>query len=118
MKYADLLWAPAMYWELEEDEKDNICNGVGPKGYGWIFPETIWGLSMTEAADIHDYMYHVGKDIADKKQADLVFLNNMNRIINQETWFDWVKKIRLNRARLMYKAVDEFGEAAFLADKI
>ena len=117
MKYVDLLWAPAGYWQLEPEQKKKICNGVGPANWGWLIPETIWGLSMTEAADIHDYMYHMGKTLGDKKHADMVFLNNMSRIIEQETWWGWLKAIRLNRAKLMYKAVDKFGESAFFANK-
>ena len=117
MKYADLLYAPAEYWELSPESKKEICNGVGPKGFGWIIPETVWGLSMTEAADIHDYMYHIGEILKDKEEADNIFLSNMIIIIEKETWFDWVKKIRLNRANLMYKAVDKFGKTAFWAGK-
>ena len=41
----------------------------------------------------------------------------MTLIIEQETWFEWVKALRLHRAELMYDAVDEFGESAFFANK-
>ena len=117
MKYADILKAPDAYWALDKKVKKTICNGVGPKGYGLLFPDTIWGLSMTEAADIHDFMYHVGKTLEDKELADTIFLDNMTLIIEQETWFEWVKALRLHRAELMYDAVDEFGESAFFANK-
>ncbi len=117
MKYKDLLWAPDEYWNLPPEEKKDICNGVGPRVFGYLIPDTIWLLNVSEAADIHDYMYHVGKNLDDKNRADEIFLNNMIRIIEKETWWNWVKKCRCRRARMMYKAVKYFGEPAFWAGK-
>lgn len=117
MKYKDLLHAPDDYWTLSKEEKKEICNGVGPRGYGFLIPDTIWGLRVTEAADIHDYMYFVGDTIIDKEDADEVFLDNLIRIIEKETKWNWLKKLRCNRALLMFKAVDAFGGPAFWVDK-
>lgn len=117
MKYADLLWAPPAYWELDPIEKEDICNGVGPRGFGFLIPDTIWGLSVTEAADIHDYMYEIGEYDMDKIDADDVFLNNMVRIIEKQTKWNWLKKLRCRRARVMYHAVTHFGGPAFWANK-
>lgn len=118
------LYAPKDYWNLAPKEKAKICNGAGPKGKGWAVPDTIWFLNITEPANIHDYMYHVGKTIKDKDEADRVFLNNMIRIIlAQPKWkgLRWVEKsikwLRLGRAQKYFSAVCLYGGPAFWAGK-
>ena len=118
MKNIMLLKADVKYWMLKPKEKKEICNGVGPKGLGWLFPETNWGLSMTPAANIHDYDYHVGKTEEDKIEADNNFLSNMKTLINtkhaeSKTKWIWLLKRRLARAEIMYKCVDLVGSCAF-----
>lgn len=107
------LFADPGYWELTTEEKAKICNGAGPRGFGYLVPDTIWGLSVTAAADIHDWMYYVGTVENDKKRADKIFLNNMVRIIEDKTWFNWLRKLRCHRAEIYYKAVVKFGGPAF-----
>jgi hypothetical protein len=58
-------------------------------------------------------MYEVGKTIADKKRADRVFRNNMVRMINSETKYEFLKRLRLRRANTYYKAVEKYGGPAF-----
>lgn len=99
-----LLYRPG-YEVLTDAEKKNICNGIGPRGIiGDLIPETIWGLKITEAGNIHDFDYYVVTDIINKLTADIVFLVNMYRIIYFESsnallWF------RQNRAINYYKVV-------------
>jgi len=113
MKYKDLLTAPGEYWKLSEEEKSKICNGAGPRNFGWAVPDTLYGLSITEAADIHDFMYHIGTTRSYKEAADNTFLDNMVRIIEKETKWNWLKKLRCMRARKYYLAVKELGGPAF-----
>jgi len=117
MKYQGILKAPESYWSLDPETKKEICNGVGPKGYGFLFPDTIWGLDVSEAADIHDYMYQIGVTEEDRKKADKVFLDNMNAIIDSQSSWAWLTKLRKRRASLYYEAVSKFGKPAFLASK-
>ena len=101
------LFAPASYWSCTDAMRHEIVSGCGP-GKGWkanLVPETLWGLSVHEACDIHDWMYHLGETIEDKKEADRVFLNNMIRIIDGKTRWNLLRKLRLRRARLYYQAV-------------
>lgn len=107
------LRAPQGYWNLSQKEKEKICNGAGPKKWGWLVPDTIWGLKITEPSDIHDYMYSIGQNIEDKDQADRVYLNNMLRYIQYYTKWTWLKKIRLMRAKKYYNAVVLLGGPAF-----
>jgi hypothetical protein len=111
------LYAPVEYWLLNPEEKSRICNGAGPKGYGWLVPDTLYGLSIKSAADIHDYMYYVGTTLQDKQEADRVFLNNMLRIIEANTSFKPLAWLRTHRAYKYYWAVERFGGPAFWNDK-
>jgi len=111
------LYAPKSFLEAHDIVKAEICNGAGPKGYGWIVFDTMYGLSVTEAADIHDWMYYMGVDITDKEEADRVFLNNMNRIIETKTKWKWLRWLRKERAAKYYYAVKWFGGPAFWENK-
>lgn len=113
-----LLYAPEEYWLLTDSERACISNGCGAKGIcGWIVPDRIWGLSITEACNIHDFMYFMGETKEDKEHADRVFLNNMLRLIEVNTKWDWLKKLRAKRARTYYRFVCEYGGPAFWAGK-
>ena len=107
------LRAPREFWLLTPGKKKEICNGAGPKDYGWLVPDTIWILNITACADIHDFMYSIGTSIEDKRIADRVFLNNMIRLIQTYTKAVWLKKIRLKRAKKYYMAVDLCAGAPF-----
>ena len=94
-----------------------ICNGAGPSGWGWIVPDTIWGLSITLAADIHDWMYTLGQTEADRRQADLVFFHNMITLINARRTSGFMRTLRELRAIGYYLAVSWFGRWAFWKGK-
>lgn len=94
-----------------------ICNGAGPAGWGWIVPDTIWGLSITIAADIHDWMYTLGQTEADRRQADLVFLHNMITLINAKQTSGILRAMRELRAIGYYLAVSWLGRLAFKRGK-
>ncbi len=111
------LYAPIEYWNLTAKEKEKICNGAGPKNWGWLVPDFMWFLKITEAANIHDFDYHEGKTQEDKIKADRVFLNNMLRIIQAKTRWTWLKKLRKRQANVYYEAVSKFGGAAFWSGK-
>lgn len=80
------LFAPKSYWQASDTKKAKIANGCGPDGWKtfWGVNKT-FGLSIKKACNIHDWMYHFGKNEEDKDKADRVFLNNMIRIIESET---------------------------------
>ena len=50
-------------------------------------------------------MYHNGKTIEDKKEADRVFLNNMLRLVDGKTKWRFVRRLRRRRARIYFEAV-------------
>lgn len=105
------------YMELSEVERFVICNGCGAANSKFDFvPDTIYGLSITEACYRHDYAYHVGKTEADKKAADEQFLRNMLTIINTQST-SLLKWPRRWRAMTYYSAVCDKGHKAFWEGK-
>ena len=111
------LFAPVGYLDLTPLEKKGICNGMGAKdsALSALIPNTMWFLDVTEAGNIHDYMYHVGTTIADKEEADRVFLNNLMRLINNKG--GWLSFLRRRRAIKYYEAVFYCGGDAFWEGK-
>jgi hypothetical protein len=128
-EYSDYV-APFEYWIASDLEKSYICNGCGTRGWkGKLVPETIWGLNISEACNIHDWMYHFGDitnlDVSnskvkylDKIRADNVFLANMYRAINNGTKWRWLRRLRRNRAKIYYNSVVKFGKEAFERGKL
>lgn len=61
--------------------------------------------------------YLIGETHADKESADRSFLYNLQRRIEaQDSWW-WIKKLRHRRAKTYYEAVRMFGGPAFWAGK-
>ena len=117
--YHEYLHAPASYWAAPPEVKETLCNGAGPDCIGWLVPDTIYGLRITEAANIHDWMYVWGDTERDKDDADATFLVNLMRIINQETTtcpvIGWAMRyLRHRRALKYYEAVHDLGGGAFI----
>jgi hypothetical protein len=110
-----MLYAPARYWLLDPEAHREICNGCGPKGFGLFVPDTIWGLPITEACDIHDFMYAMGETEEDRREADRVFLNNLLRLV--EGGCRWLRPLRRRRALTYARAVMALGGPAFWSGK-
>lgn len=112
-----LLVAPDTYWNATPSQRERLCNGCGTSGIP--VPDTIYGLSITVACDIHDIGYQIGDTLADKEQADREFLNNMLRIIQSAPSGQWpvigpvLCMLRRRRALKYYDAVSLFGGPAF-----
>lgn len=116
MKREGLVWlyAPELYLTLPAAERKKLVNGCGPGGWKIdLVPDTLWGLDISEACNIHDFMYTVGVDLAAKEEADRVFLNNMLRLIDARGSMRWLKTLRRMRARKYYEAVVHFGGPAY-----
>ena len=115
MYYDYKLLAPPSFWNASDCERMEKTNGCGPKGAGWLVSDSFLGCCFTPACDIHDWMYLEGETEADKELADIVFLNNMMRIVcAQRSIFAWAQ---LQRAMGYYKAVRDFGHNSFWRDK-
>lgn len=112
------LYAPESYHLATQEVRDLVTNGCGTSGWkGWIVPDTVYFLSIREACQIHDWMYTAGQTLADKGEADRVFLNNMLRIIDAAGGWRILVLARKTRARDYYEAVHLFGGPAFWSGK-
>lgn len=80
-----VLVAPACYWDMPDIDKNSACNGCGPKGgmllrlLSIAIPDSLLGLSIREACNIHDISVVVLK----KDDADKLFYKNMMALINK-----------------------------------
>lgn len=82
---------------------------MGPKGRGLLVPDTMYGLDLGAAGDVHDWMYAYPED-ATRLECDQLFLENMYGIIRQHGGWDWLEWLRRRRALKYYHAV-RFGGA-------
>ena len=113
--YSVLLAAPYSFWQFK-DELDFklVVNGCGPKGVGdKLIPDSVWGLKITDACAIHDWMFTIFNDEAGFRLANQVFLDNMTRINKEKTKWNWLMKLRSRRILKYYYAVKNFGRVFF-----
>ena len=112
------LFAPELYWKATPEQRSEVCNGCGTKGLaGIVIPDSLEGLDISECCAIHDWMYTFGLTLADKEEADRVFLNNMVRLINDNHTIEPIMAIRRQSCMVYYTAVCDFGGPAFWAGK-
>jgi len=114
------LFASEKCWEFKFRHPDVFNSyGCGPGGIGdWLVPDTIYGLSIKPACQIHDWYYRFqrGDSEEDRKKADKIFLTNMLQIVNERGNF-LIKKLRRRRAKTYYKAVRWLGAAAYFSER-
>lgn len=111
----------------------SFCNGVGSTIGFWstllwhLTPNTIWGLNITPASDLHDVGYNWPMVFNNKEEAlmykieiDNNFYDNMMTLIqNDDSWWGVLsKQWRIIRATSYYETVKNFGEESFLDGKI
>ena len=117
------LVSPRSYLVAPPGQRAEVCNGAGPKGKGWTVPDTMYGLSVTEACNIHDWMYHKGATAFDKVVADLVLLINLVlTILTANVARGWIKTSpvtwwRLKRAMVYFLCVWWHGDGPYWAGK-
>lgn len=103
---------PHSFISADTVEKSRVCNGMGPEGFGWMIPDTMYGLDLSPAGDIHDWMYEYPEGLT-KEQCDDTFYENMKRIIEQDDGWAFTKWLRGRRAWKYYKAVQVGGKEHF-----
>jgi len=112
-----LMYIPHSYANATPEERAKVCNGCGAKN-GVKVPDTMWGLSIKEACQIHDWMYHIGTTLGDKIFADFMFLLNMIAIIAKYSKYKLVSYLRMARAIKYYFAVAFKGFDAYWENKV
>jgi len=113
-----IIYAPEDWVTTPLEERKKMVNGCGPGGWlSELVPESMYGIDVTPACNVHDFMYLKGQTIQDKEEADRVFLNNMLRIINHESKCFILRWLRRRRALKYYLAVKHFGGPFFWEGK-
>jgi len=99
---------------VPDDICKEICNGCGARD-GFNIPNSLLGVSVSEACNVHDFMYDEGKTSEDRKFADEMFLQNMRELVSVGDWF-LIRERRL-LVLVYYWAVRLFGCKAFKKGK-
>lgn len=104
------LAAPSGYASATPQHIGVVSNGLGPAGWGRFVPDSILGLPVHEAGDIHDWMYYyrMGKTLADQ-----IFWQNMREIILGNSRSFVARWLRLGMARIFYLCVKYGGQKAY-----
>ena len=100
----------------DEALAEKYNNGCGPGGWkGKLVPDTIYCISIKEPCKIHDFMYEVGKNRTQKERADLMFYDNLLKVIQHDSkwWNRWLNPFREVRAGEYFLAVLFGGKDAF-----
>lgn len=100
MKLKWVLYSPD---ELCPEAKSEICNGAGPKGFGWTVPD-LW---FENASNFHDIAYSVGGDEEDRLWADKCFLWRMQEATSG------IRNLGFMFPKIYYNSVRDFGKDAF-----
>lgn len=107
------LWAPESYWKLSNNEKYEITNGCGPARAMGLVPNSILGVDLKPACDIHDYTYARPNSMYDRKDADDLLLMNMHKLMTQKLSPGLMQPIGIIGVGLYYVAVRLFGGVFF-----
>ncbi len=111
MKNDNILTAPKSYWLNTTHNTPTYINGCGGQGItSSIIPDSLFGLNINEACNIHDHMYEQG---IDKLDSDNTFLKNMNTLIDQDSSSNILKYLRKAKAYLYFLGVKVFGNIFF-----
>jgi len=112
------LYALKVYWKYSRKRIEELTNGCGPAGWkGWFIPDSILGVNIKEACNIHDFMYLVGESERDREKADRVFRNNMLRIVMEASKTRLTRWLRRKFVERYYKTVRSAGGTYFWEDK-
>ena len=102
-----------------EDQIKSVVNGCGTGGWkSRLVPDTMYGLFIGEACDIHDWDYEYGETNEEKERADRAFRNNLLRLVDARTDRGWIGQhiilpMRRRRCQIYFEVVYHFGGPAF-----
>ena len=102
-------WAYRLEYPIDfENVPKSEVNGVGPKNFGKLVDDYIFGVNIRESAIIHDACYFLK---VDQKESDKLFLKNMMTQIRFETNFS--KRIGARIAAYWYYSLVRVGGVYF-----
>lgn len=96
---------PSWWDSIPEDDRRRVMNGCGPAGWKASYiPDTIWGVDVSTACDVHDCEYAYGNS---RSSADARFLANLCLICADHGGL--LTPLRILRAFTFFTAVRVFG---------
>lgn len=112
MKYDLELESPLSYKTAPQSVKDKCCNACGAQGWKVdIVPDNILGVDISEACNIHDWMYREAVDT--RKECDRIFRRNMTRLVISEK-SDFKRYWRRVLVWWYWRGVRRFGGPSYL----
>lgn len=110
-KYFDReLIAPIEYWLAKPDQLADTVNGCGSKTSAHV-PDILLGLDITEACNIHDWMYTYNNN--NRTKSDEIFLQNLLKLNKFSKSNKLIKLFRKPLLGLYYLGVRTFGSPHF-----
>jgi hypothetical protein len=119
----DGLIMPKVVADLTDAQRTDLTNGCGPQSMKVkLIPDSIDGVDFFSACEIHDCCYHFGANDVDKRIADRCFLYNLLVLVDAHCAaagvVDRVRRVAVRSVAFSYyKAVADWGQAAFFAHK-
>ena len=107
------LLCPEEYLTATVIQIAELTNGCGPKGWLDMVPDTIYGMNIADACNIHDWMYEFGETEMDRQFSDNTFQANIEHLIALRGGNKFIMWLRGIRANTYYKMVRKFGADAF-----
>lgn len=112
------LFVPDSYRKATAYERSRYCNGCGGAGSwaAWMVPNSIWGVCILAACNIHDWSY---AHSTGKARADLMLLCNL--LILCSSGGKLLFPLRALRCLTYYLAVMIWGRRFYgrkIADKV
>ena len=105
------LRAPLDYYEASKEERDEIINRCGPDGFlNKFIPDHLFGLSIAEVCNIHDWEFSKAQSQDVLKKADLNFKNNLMVIVRNYTKNVFLKSIRQAAAKIYFWVVRAYSK--------
>lgn len=100
------LYAPQDYRNATHEQRLKVINGCGPDGFvNRLIPNSICGVDVTEAYNIHDWMVVKAVNSKDRFHADNVFKENLRKLINWNKGPLALRLLRQGIAKIYYWAV-------------
>ena len=110
---------PESFENATEPEREASTNGCGPKGWlSLVVPDEFFGVDVSFACQIHDWMYYTGRSWEDKIRADIAFLHNLLTIALEDYYeiSDYKRVQRIRRCYTYYRSVERYGSCAFMSE--
>jgi hypothetical protein len=112
-----LLHIPIEFITATEEQRNAVVNGCGNDKWKSFVPDSLFGIKIKLACDIHDWMYFFS-DVkeTEREKADRIFHENLRRIVKAKgKWYN--RHLAYLLVEVYYIAVKRLGSEAFWENK-